>query len=45
MTESKADLAERAWRTMSAMVLDHDRKVAVSEVLASASRGCVHCAG
>jgi DNA-binding MarR family transcriptional regulator len=28
-----ADLARRAWRAMSALVLDHDRKVAVSEAL------------
>src|SRR4051812_43126399 len=27
------DLARRAWRAMSDMVLDHDRKVAVSEAL------------
>ncbi len=28
-----ADLARRAWRAMSELVLDHDRKVAVSEAL------------
>ncbi|MEA2157250.1 MAG: hypothetical protein QOE11_3390 [Solirubrobacteraceae bacterium] len=28
-----ADLARRAWRAMSDVVLDHDRKVAVSEAL------------
>jgi DNA-binding MarR family transcriptional regulator len=28
-----AQLARRAWRTMSDVVLDHDRKVAVSEAL------------
>ncbi len=28
-----ADLARRAWRAMSGVVLDHDRKVAVSEAL------------
>ena len=28
-----ADLARRAWRAISGVVLDHDRKVAVSEAL------------
>ncbi len=28
-----ADLARRAWRAMSDLVLDHDRKLAVSEAL------------
>jgi DNA-binding MarR family transcriptional regulator len=28
-----ADLARRAWRAMSDVILDHDRKVAVSEAL------------
>jgi DNA-binding MarR family transcriptional regulator len=28
-----ADLARRAWRAMSDVVLDHDRKIAVSEAL------------
>ncbi len=31
--DAEADLARRAWRTMSDVVLDHDRKVAVSEAL------------
>jgi DNA-binding MarR family transcriptional regulator len=31
--EAKADLARRAWRAMSDIVLDHDRKIAVSEAL------------
>jgi DNA-binding MarR family transcriptional regulator len=33
MGAADADLARRAWRAMSAVVLDHDRKVAVSEAL------------
>ena len=33
MAGSEADLARRAWRAMSDLVLDHDRKVAVSEAL------------
>ena len=31
--DADADLARRAWRAMSDVVLDHDRKVAVSEAL------------
>jgi hypothetical protein len=31
MGDADADLARRAWRAMSDVVLDHDRKVAVSE--------------
>jgi DNA-binding MarR family transcriptional regulator len=33
MADGDADLARRAWRAMSEIVLDHDRKVAVSEAL------------
>jgi DNA-binding MarR family transcriptional regulator len=33
MGDADADLARRAWRAMSDVVLDHDRKVAVSEAL------------
>jgi DNA-binding MarR family transcriptional regulator len=33
MGGADAELARRAWRTMSDVVLDHDRKVAVSEAL------------
>ena len=33
MSATDPDLARRAWRTMLAVVLDHDRKVAVSEAL------------
>jgi DNA-binding MarR family transcriptional regulator len=33
MGAADADLAERAWRAMSDLVLDHDRKAAVSEAL------------
>ncbi len=33
MAGSDADLARRAWRAMSDMVLDHDRKLAVTEAL------------
>jgi DNA-binding MarR family transcriptional regulator len=33
MSAADPDLARRAWRTMLAVVLDHDRKVAVSEAL------------
>jgi DNA-binding MarR family transcriptional regulator len=33
MGRADADLARRAWRAMSEIVLDHDRKVAVSEAL------------
>ena len=33
MEGSEADLPRRAWRAMSDVVLDHDRKVAVSEAL------------
>jgi DNA-binding MarR family transcriptional regulator len=33
MGGADADLARRAWRAMSDLVLDHDRKVAVSEAL------------
>jgi DNA-binding MarR family transcriptional regulator len=33
MTESKAELAERAWRNMSALILNRNRKAAVTEVL------------
>jgi DNA-binding MarR family transcriptional regulator len=33
MDGADADLARRAWRAMSDIVLDHDRKVAVSEAL------------
>jgi DNA-binding MarR family transcriptional regulator len=33
MGGADSDLARRAWRAMSAVVLDHDRKVAVSEAL------------
>ena len=33
MGRADADLARRAWRAMSDLVLDHDRKVAVSEAL------------
>jgi DNA-binding MarR family transcriptional regulator len=33
MGAADADLARRAWRAMSDLVLDHDRKVAVSEAL------------
>jgi DNA-binding MarR family transcriptional regulator len=33
MNAADADLARRAWRAMSDLVLDHDRKVAVSEAL------------
>ena len=33
MGAADADLARRAWRAMSDLVLDHDRKAAVSEAL------------
>ena len=33
MDGGEADLARRAWRAMSDVVLDHDRKVAVSNAL------------
>jgi DNA-binding MarR family transcriptional regulator len=33
MAGADTDLARRAWRAMSDVVLDHDRKVAVSEAL------------
>jgi DNA-binding MarR family transcriptional regulator len=33
MGGADADLARRAWRAMSDLVLDHDRKVAVAEAL------------
>jgi DNA-binding MarR family transcriptional regulator len=33
MEGSDTDLARRAWRAMSDVVLDHDRKLAVSEAL------------
>jgi DNA-binding MarR family transcriptional regulator len=33
MGGANADLARRAWRAMSEIVLDHDRKVTVSEAL------------
>jgi DNA-binding MarR family transcriptional regulator len=33
MGDADTDLARRAWRTMSDIVLDHDRKVAVSQAL------------
>lgn len=33
MGSGDPDLARRAWRAMSDLVLDHDRKVAVSEAL------------
>ena len=33
MGSRDADLARRAWRAMSDVILDHDRKVAVSEAL------------
>jgi DNA-binding MarR family transcriptional regulator len=33
MGGADADLARRAWRAMSQIALDHDRKVAVSEAL------------
>jgi DNA-binding MarR family transcriptional regulator len=33
MTGPDTDPARRAWRAMSALVLDHDRKVAVSKAL------------
>jgi DNA-binding MarR family transcriptional regulator len=33
MSVTDADLARRAWRVLSDLVLDHDRKVAVSEAL------------
>lgn len=33
MTGPDADLARRVWRAMSGIVLDHDRKAAVSEAL------------
>jgi DNA-binding MarR family transcriptional regulator len=33
MAPADADLARRAWRAMSDVVLDHDRKIAVSEAL------------
>jgi DNA-binding MarR family transcriptional regulator len=33
MGDADADLARRAWRAMSDVVLDHDRKIAVSEAL------------
>jgi DNA-binding MarR family transcriptional regulator len=33
MAGSDADLAARAWRAMSDLVLDHDRKMAVSDAL------------
>ena len=33
MGDANPDLARRAWRVMSDLVLDHDRKVAVSKAL------------
>jgi len=33
MAPADADLPRRAWRVMSDVVLDHDRKIAVSEAL------------
>jgi len=33
MGDAEPDLARRAWRAMSDVVLDHDRKLAVSEAL------------
>ena len=33
MADGDSDLARRAWRAMSDLVLDHDRKVAVSDAL------------
>jgi DNA-binding MarR family transcriptional regulator len=33
MAPADADLPRRAWRAMSDVVLDHDRKIAVSEAL------------
>lgn len=33
MGDADAELARRAWREMSDIVLDHDRKIAVSETL------------
>jgi DNA-binding MarR family transcriptional regulator len=33
MAGADADLARRAWRAMSGLVLDHDRKLAVSDAL------------
>jgi DNA-binding MarR family transcriptional regulator len=33
MVDSETDLARRVWRAMSGIVLDHDRKVAVSGAL------------
>jgi DNA-binding MarR family transcriptional regulator len=33
MTGAEEDLARRVWRAMSGVVLDHDRKAAVSEAL------------
>ena len=33
MVDRDPDLARRAWRAMSDVVLDHDRKIAVSEAL------------
>ncbi|MGZ6644982.1 MAG: MarR family winged helix-turn-helix transcriptional regulator, partial [Solirubrobacteraceae bacterium] len=33
MTDGDSDLARRAWRAMLGVVLDHDRKIAVSEAL------------
>jgi DNA-binding MarR family transcriptional regulator len=33
MDAERADLARRVWRAMSDLVLDHDRKLAVSEAL------------
>jgi DNA-binding MarR family transcriptional regulator len=33
MSEAETDLARRAWRAMLNVVLDHDRKLAVSEAL------------
>jgi DNA-binding MarR family transcriptional regulator len=33
MSTADPDLARRAWRTMLGVVLDHDRKIAVSEAL------------
>jgi DNA-binding MarR family transcriptional regulator len=33
MSAADADLARRAWRTMLDVVLDHDRKLAVSQAL------------
>jgi DNA-binding MarR family transcriptional regulator len=33
MTGADGDLARRAWRAMSDVILDHDRKVAVSQAL------------